>query len=147
MISFSYILSIVHCTPAYGLTVLVAFSFLGLVVVYNVLNRFIYNFRVKTAGGVHATPLATNSITALPWMYRIGSAQLNNRMLEFYRFALGKAKPVLPHCVEINVTGAQRFIFTDQPEHIKTILTGKFADYGKEEGEVEGLVLPRSVTH
>jgi cytochrome P450 len=35
--------------------------------------------------------------------------------------------------VEINVTGGQRYLFTREPEHIKTILTGKFADYGKGE--------------
>ena len=34
---------------------------------------------------------------------------------------------------EINVTGGQRYFFTQEPEHIKTILTGKFADYGKGE--------------
>ena len=41
------------------------------------------------------------------------------------------ATPESPNLVEINVTGGQRYLFTRDPEHIKTILTGKFADFGK----------------
>lgn len=41
------------------------------------------------------------------------------------------ATPESPNLVEINVTGGQRYLFTREPEHIKTILTSKFADFGK----------------
>jgi cytochrome P450 len=33
--------------------------------------------------------------------------------------------------VEINVTGGSRYFFTREPEHVKTVLTSKFTDYGK----------------
>jgi cytochrome P450 len=95
--------------------------------------RLQYEFKFKRAGGVHAGQLATNSLTALPWLWSIGWAQAQNNMLAFFRLALSQQKDHAPNVIEINVTGGQRFIFTDDPEHIKTILTGKFADYGKGE--------------
>lgn len=54
-------------------------------------------------------------------------------MLAFFRLALSRQKEFAPQVVEINVTGGQRFLFTADPEHIKAILTGKFADFGKGE--------------
>jgi cytochrome P450 len=102
----------------------------ALVVLY---TRIEYELRFKRAGGVHAGQLATNSITALPWLWSIGRAQAQNNMLAFFRLALSKQRASAPEVVEINVTGGQRFLFTDDPEHIKAILTGKFADFGKGE--------------
>ncbi|KIW05460.1 uncharacterized protein PV09_03349 [Verruconis gallopava] len=93
--------------------------------------RLQYEYKFKRAGAVHAGQLATNPITALPWLWSIGWAQASNNMLAFFRLALSKQKPHAPQIIEINVTGGQRFLFTDDPEHIKAILTGKFADYGK----------------
>ena len=95
--------------------------------------RIVYEFKFKRAGGVHAGQLATNPITALPWLWSIGWAQAQNNMLAFFRLALSKQHSSAPDIVEINVTGGQRFLFTDDPEHIKAILTGKFADFGKGE--------------
>jgi cytochrome P450 len=102
---------------------------LGLLFILSI--RLQYEYRFRRAGGVHAGQLATNTITALPWLWSIGWAQANNRMLAFFRLALSKQTASAPEIVEINVTGGQRFLFTDNPEHIKTILTGKFADFGK----------------
>jgi cytochrome P450 len=100
---------------------------------FHLFVRLQYEFKFKRAGGVHAGQLATNSLTALPWLWSIGWAQAQNNMLAFFRLALSQQKDHAPNVIEINVTGGQRFIFTDDPEHIKTILTGKFADYGKGE--------------
>jgi cytochrome P450 len=36
--------------------------------------------------------------------------------------------------VEISFRGTVRFLLTREPEHIKTVLTTKFADFGKGEG-------------
>lgn len=52
-------------------------------------------------------------------------------MLEFFNTIWPYATPDCPNLVEINLTGGQRYLFTQEPEHIKTILTGKFAEYGK----------------
>lgn len=41
------------------------------------------------------------------------------------------ATPAAPGCVELSVLGNRRFLITKEPEHIKTILTSKFADFGK----------------
>ena len=95
--------------------------------------RFRYEFRLTRAGGMHAGKLASNSLTALPWMWAIGMAQARNDMLSFFRLAVSKSKPTAPNLVELNVTGGQRFLFTQDPEHTKAILTGKFADFGKGE--------------
>ena len=54
-------------------------------------------------------------------------------MLPFYRQAISKQKDYAPRIVEVNLTGSQRTLLTDDPEHVKTVLTGKFADFGKGE--------------
>ena len=70
--------------------------------------RFSYHQKVKAAGGVHAAPLAKDPLTALTWLLRIGLAQAQNRLLDFFHYALSYATPESPHLVEINVTGGQR---------------------------------------
>jgi hypothetical protein len=56
---------------------------------------------------------------------------VDNRLLEMFTYIYEYANPDCPNLVEINVTGDQRYLFTREPEHIKTLLTGKFAEYGK----------------
>lgn len=41
--------------------------------------------------------------------------------------------PACPNCVESNFTGRSRVILTREPAHIKAVLAGNFADYGKGE--------------
>ncbi|RDW59956.1 hypothetical protein BP6252_13043 [Coleophoma cylindrospora] len=65
------------------------------------------------------------------WLYTIGIAQAQNRLLELFNSIYDYATPDCPNLVEINVLGNRRFFFTREPTHIKAILTGKFADYGK----------------
>ena len=48
----------------------------------------------------------------------------------FYGFFKG-ATPESPNCVEICWMGYRRYIMTDEPAQIKTILTSKFTDFGK----------------
>lgn len=70
----------------------------------------------------------------MTWLYGIGMAQAQNRMLQFFNNIFPKyATSESPNLVEINVLGGQRYLFTREPEHIKTILTGKFHEYGKGE--------------
>lgn len=110
--------------------------------------RFAYRF--KRAGGVHSALLAKDPISgmwypsfaitksysrviALTWLWTIGRAQASNRLLDLFNTIFLYATPTSPNLVEINVTGGQRYLFTRDPEHIKTVLTGKFADFGKGE--------------
>lgn len=52
-------------------------------------------------------------------------------MLALFNELYSHATPDCPNLVEINVTGGSRYFFTREPEHVKTVLTSKFADYGK----------------
>lgn len=56
---------------------------------------------------------------------------MNNRLLEFFDAIYWVATPECPNTVEIAVNGGTRFLLTRNPEHIKTILTTKFAEFGK----------------
>ena len=41
------------------------------------------------------------------------------------------ATPECPDCIELSFFGTRRFLNSREPEHIKTVLTTKFADFGK----------------
>jgi len=73
----------------------------------------------------------TNCPQAVTWLWTVAHAQINNRILELFNHVYTYATPECPNLVEINVTGGSRFFFTREPEHVKTILTSKFAEYGK----------------
>jgi cytochrome P450 len=60
-----------------------------------------------------------------------GVAQSDNRLLSYYNWLFTKATPECPNLVELNLTGGCRYLITREPEHVKTILTSKFADFGK----------------
>lgn len=53
-------------------------------------------------------------------------------MLEFFNSTVDKyATDSCPNCIESNSWGIMRAFNTREPEHIKAVLTGNFADYGK----------------
>jgi hypothetical protein len=109
-----------------------AVGFLLSALLIQLVVRLRYEFKVRRAGGVHAPQLAKNPLTALSWLWTIGWAQAQNRLFELFNQIMDNYTSIeSPNAAEINVTGGQRYIFTREPEHIKTILTGKFADYGK----------------
>lgn len=56
---------------------------------------------------------------------------MNNRLLDYYDNLYNHATPECPNCVEIAFTGGVRFLMTREPEHVKTVLTSKFAEFGK----------------
>lgn len=56
---------------------------------------------------------------------------MNNRLLEYYDGVFRWATPECPNCVEIAFNGNIRFILSRDPEVVKTVLTSKFADFGK----------------
>jgi hypothetical protein len=75
--------------------------------------------------------LSLLSGAAVSWLWTIAQAQIHNRLLALFNSLYVYATPDYPNVVEINVTGGSRYFFTREPEHIKTVLTTKFAEYGK----------------
>jgi cytochrome P450 len=68
----------------------------------------------------------------LGWIYGIVRAQTKNELLKYFDHVfLRYSTPTSPNLLEINILGNQRYLITREPEHIKTILTGKFHDFGK----------------
>ncbi|KAK8043510.1 cytochrome P450 52A1 [Apiospora rasikravindrae] len=80
------------------------------------------------------TPLMSQP-TGLRWFVGAARAQLNHRLFEFFddMFAAARGAPTGDDCVEVQVTraGGQRYIITRDPEHVKAILAGQFAHFGK----------------
>lgn len=56
--------------------------------------------------------------------------QINNRLLEQFNYAYRDEDPNCPNVVEV-AYGSRRIIMTRDHEHIKTVLTSKFSDFGK----------------
>lgn len=87
--------------------------------------------RIRQTGGVRAHVLATNPLTGLPWFIGAGIKHSRDNLLAFFYELYESAPPESQHCVEISVTGKLRYLLTREPEHIKTVLTSKFTDFGK----------------
>lgn len=59
-------------------------------------------------------------------------AQNENRLLDFFNSVfVDHGTEACPNCVESNSWGIMRAFTTREPDHIKAVLTGNFADYGK----------------
>lgn len=56
--------------------------------------------------------------------------QNENRLYDFFKNIFQSCTPASPNAVEILLLD-RRLIFTQEPEHIKTVLTSKFASFGK----------------
>ena len=72
--------------------------------------------------------------SGLPFFIKAGYYQSKDKLDYFYNHIFDWATPECPNCVEITFLGRIRFLMTREPEHIKTILTTKFREYGKGEG-------------
>lgn len=70
-------------------------------------------------------------MSALPIFIKMARAQVHHHMLDTFNGFFHGAPPSSPHCVEICWLGNRRYLLTTEPEHIKTVLTSKFADFGK----------------
>lgn len=59
-------------------------------------------------------------------------AQNENHLLEFFNSIIDEyGTSACPNCVEGNSWGSLRAFVTREPEHVKTVLTSRFADFGK----------------
>ncbi|KAM0282967.1 hypothetical protein ACHAQH_002778 [Verticillium albo-atrum] len=86
---------------------------------------------VRRMGGVRAPIIASNPITALSVFINLGRAQAKHQLPEVFTSLCNSAPPGKPRCIELTFFGRHRFLLTTEPEHIKTVLTSKFVDFGK----------------
>lgn len=103
----------------------------ALLVLLYAVRRTVVARRIRNAGGVRAPALALNPFSGISFFISAAREQMNNNLLAFFQSIYDKATPECPDCVEISFTGGIRFILTREPEHIKTVLTSKFTDFGK----------------
>ncbi|KAG5986128.1 hypothetical protein E4U43_005649, partial [Claviceps pusilla] len=55
---------------------------------------------------------------------------INNDLLDYFNATLSNNKPTCLHAIEVSILG-RRIIVTRDTEHIKAVLTSKFAQFGK----------------
>jgi cytochrome P450 len=115
-------------------------------------RRCFVDYQIRRLGGVRAPVLATNPVSgmyevfiaspdtvaniwdpALPFFIKAGYYQTRDKLEYFYEHIFDWATSECPNCVEVSLLGTVRFLMTREPEHIKTILTTKFGEYGKGE--------------
>ncbi|OLN92281.1 Cytochrome P450 52A4 [Colletotrichum chlorophyti] len=103
----------------------------GGIVLLLVFYRVRSNYFISRSGGVRAPIVASNPLTSIPVFIRVGRAQLRHQLLEDFNSLFKVATPESPNTIEVGFTGKLRFIITREPDHIKTVLTSKFSDFGK----------------
>jgi cytochrome P450 len=106
---------------------------LGCLSIFFLSRKLLVDYKIRKLGGVRAPVLATNPVTGLRFFLWAGYSHTRDRLDHFYRDIFNWATPECPNCVEIAFLGRTRFLMTREPEHIKTILTTKFREYGKGE--------------
>ncbi|KAL5049980.1 hypothetical protein BDW71DRAFT_194957 [Aspergillus fruticulosus] len=94
---------------------------------------FLHDRRVYQKGGIHAPMIPRDFISVTRFFFAVVKAQNEHRLYEFFNKSLEHGNPASPNCVESNIFGSFRVIQTREPEHLKAVLTGKFADFGKGE--------------
>ncbi|KAH6646878.1 cytochrome P450 [Truncatella angustata] len=92
-----------------------------------------HELRIRKIGGVRAPLLAGNPVSATIWFYHCARAQMSNTLLDYFNsmFDYASRPSQYGDVVEIQIRPRERYIITRDPEHIKTVLTGKFASFGK----------------
>ncbi|KAK3946112.1 cytochrome P450 [Diplogelasinospora grovesii] len=105
-------------------------TFIWLTAFYMV-KRVYKDYMIRKTGGVRSAVLATNPLFGLQFFIKAGYKQMNDRLLDYYEGLFRWSTPECPNCVEIAFNGGVRFIITRDPEHVKTVLTTKFGEYGK----------------
>ncbi|QPG95368.1 hypothetical protein C2857_000300 [Epichloe festucae Fl1] len=104
----------------------------GLLVVLWIFQLFYIPFRMRKSSGVTAPILASNPFHVLYMFLEAAYMQANNRMLAHFNDMIDRGDPKTPDVVELQFS-RRRIILTRDHEHIKTILTTKFTQYGKGE--------------
>ncbi|KAJ0304183.1 hypothetical protein COL516b_006073 [Colletotrichum fioriniae] len=88
-------------------------------------------YLLSKSGGIRAPVIASNPFTGNNDKVPLPAFESRHQLLEGFNTLFSVATPESPNTVEIGFTGKLRFLITREPEHIKTVLTSKFADFGK----------------
>lgn len=78
---------------------------------------------------IHNAQLTLTS-TAIYLLWEAAYYQNKNQLFEYFNYIFRNNKATCPNACEISLAG-RRIIVTREPEHMKTILTSKFTQYGK----------------
>ncbi|KAF1732997.1 Cytochrome P450 52A13 [Beauveria bassiana] len=103
-------------------TTTVALAIPVCLLLFVIVNWLTVAYKVAKSSGVRAPSIGDNPISV--------KYQNQNRLYDFFKSIFDAGTPECPNAVEALFFG-RRIIFTQEPEHIKTVLTAKFADYGK----------------
>ncbi|KAK6825109.1 cytochrome P450 [Apiospora arundinis] len=87
--------------------------------------------RIRRLGGVRAFNVASHPVSIWRLFSGANHAQGEDKLLNFYTGLFSKAPPGNQDVFEFELPPSNRAIVTRDPDHIKTILTTKFADFGK----------------
>lgn len=88
--------------------------------------------RISALNFAGVLPIVTDLPAATIWFIRCARAQLSHHLLEYFDSMFQYASPgTNGDIVEIQIKPRERYLITRDPEHIKTILTSKFASFGK----------------
>ncbi|GJN69902.1 hypothetical protein PLICBS_003954 [Purpureocillium lilacinum] len=103
-----------------------------ILLILSLIQRARLRYRLSKRPGVQAPSLASFYSTSLTYAIRGAQAQAQNRMYFYFQGLFDGSTRESPDAVEMTF-GNRRLIFTREPEHIKTVLTSKFTQYGKGE--------------
>ncbi|KAK5989106.1 Cytochrome P450 52A1 [Cladobotryum mycophilum] len=87
-------------------------------------------YRLRKVNGVRAPLLASSPFGAVRRFWEGAWMQANDRLPEYFMSFFEHVKPSHIHCVEMCFLG-RRSLMTEEPEHIKAVLTSNFAKFGK----------------
>ncbi|TWU71238.1 hypothetical protein ED733_001861 [Metarhizium rileyi] len=107
-----------------------AFVFCGFLCLLWGLDLLILGIKLRKSAGVRSNVLTGNPFTALYVLCQAAYYQANNRLLDYFTYLQSNNKSTCPDAAEFSVLG-RRIIVTRDPEHIKAVLTTKFAQFGK----------------
>ncbi|UNI15422.1 hypothetical protein JDV02_001957 [Purpureocillium takamizusanense] len=108
----------------------VAIALSSLLLAVSLIQKASLHYHLSKRPGVRAHSLASSYITSSYYAIAAAYAQAQNRLYSFFQGLFDGAPSESPDAVEL-AFGGKRLIITREPEHIKTVLTSKFTEYGK----------------
>ncbi|KAG5940085.1 hypothetical protein E4U53_007665 [Claviceps sorghi] len=105
-------------------------SLLAILGAFWAVDALILALKLRKSDGVRAHVLASNPFQTIYLFLQTTYHQANNDLLSYFNAALSNARSTCLHAVEVSFLG-RRIIITRDTEHIKAVLTSKFAHFGK----------------
>ncbi|PYH41469.1 cytochrome P450 [Aspergillus saccharolyticus JOP 1030-1] len=123
--------TLTHMTPGKA-----AVCLLGVLFIAGLLRKIQVSLEISRLG-CRAPRVRHRLPYAFDHIYRASAASAKHQDLSFWhdivKYAKGASRVEFPQTAEIDSGISNRVIFTFDPENIKALLTGQFADYGKGE--------------